>query len=145
MLRILSAIALIVLVSGCHLRPEWGAPGPIGVQRSRAVLNDPFPSDELGPEILGARPRGFDLPEHRAKGLQKYAPQGNFARPNTPFQFAPQPIGPTQFAPTQIAPQRIVPTQFVPTQITPQRIVPTQPYAIQPSPIQPGFPRGFAP
>lgn len=32
------------------------------MQRSRAVLYDPYPSDTLGPPIMGGRPRGFDLP-----------------------------------------------------------------------------------
>ena len=128
--RILSALVLIALVSGCHLRPDWGAPGPIGVQRTRAVLNDPFPSDELGPEIKGVRPRGFDLPEHRAKGLQKYAPQANVVPANTPFQFAPQ---------------QIVPQQHMPTQIVPTQTMPIQPYPTQPGPVQPGYPGGYAP
>ena len=129
MSRLLSVVCLISVIAGCHLRPEFGPPGTIGVQRSRAVLNDPFPSDELGPEILGVRPRGFDLPEPRAEGLQKYSPRPNFVPPNNPFPIAAQPI----------IPNRPIATQAVPTQI-----VPTQTFPIQPTPTRPGFANSYS-
>lgn len=87
-------LVLVTVTAGCHLRPNWGPPGTIGMQRSRAVLNDPFPSDELGPQIMGARPLGFDRPEARAEGLQKYAPQNQ--PPLNQFNVVPQPIAPLQ-------------------------------------------------
>lgn len=59
----LSVVAvLIATASGCYLPILNGPPGTIGMQRSRAVLFDPYPSDTLGPPIMGGRPRGFDLP-----------------------------------------------------------------------------------
>ena len=59
----LSIVAIIVVAaSGCYLPVFNGPPGTIGMQRSRAVLFDPYPSDTLGPPIMGGRPRGFDLP-----------------------------------------------------------------------------------
>lgn len=54
--------AAISAMTGCYLPILNGPPGTIGMQRSRAVLFDPFPSDTLGPPIMGGRPRGFDLP-----------------------------------------------------------------------------------
>ena len=128
MSRIIPIMMLFCCAIGCHLQPELGPPGTIGNQRSRAVLNDPFPSDELGPEIKGARPRGFDLPEPRAEGLQKYSPRQNFTPANTPIQ---------------IAPQAIVPTRTFPTQANPTQVVPTQPFPIQPAPVQPGYSSGY--
>ena len=59
----LSIVAIVVVAaSGCYLPVFNGPPGTIGMQRSRAVLFDPYPSDTLGPPIMGGRPRGFDLP-----------------------------------------------------------------------------------
>jgi len=55
-------VTVIAATTGCYLPIFNGPPGTIGVQRSRAVLFDPFPSDTLGPPIMGGRPRGFDLP-----------------------------------------------------------------------------------
>ncbi len=56
------AAFLIVALTGCYLPILNGPPGTIGMQRSRAVLFDPYPSETLGPPIVGGRPRGFDLP-----------------------------------------------------------------------------------
>ena len=56
------AAIMIAAMTGCYLPILNGPPGTIGMQRSRAVLFDPFPSDTLGPPIVGGRPRGFDLP-----------------------------------------------------------------------------------
>ncbi len=41
------------------------------MQRSRAVLHDPYPSTELGPTIVGGRPLGFDRPQAEAENLQE--------------------------------------------------------------------------
>lgn len=56
------AAFVIAALTGCYLPILNGPPGTIGMQRSRAVLFDPYPSDTLGPPIMGGRPRGFDLP-----------------------------------------------------------------------------------
>lgn len=55
-------IAIMVSTSGCYLRPNLGPPGTVWEQRSRTVLSDPFPNNELGPAVLGGRPREFDTP-----------------------------------------------------------------------------------
>ena len=98
----LAACACVVLHSGCHLPVFNGPPGTIGAQRTRAVLNDPFPSDTLGPAFAGARPRGFDLPLPDTTGFQShpsarrkrtYGPTGFFSQPLPPppqQQFFPQ-------------------------------------------------------
>ena len=64
-------VALAVMVtSGCYLRPNLGPPGTIYDQRSRAVLSDPFPNNEIGPEVVGGRPRGYDLPLTQSTNIQ---------------------------------------------------------------------------
>lgn len=83
-------IILLFLSTGCHLQLDQGPPGTIGVQRARAAVHDPFPSNELGPEIMGGRPLGFDLPAPHAESLQDpqtnpYARRG--ARAQAPVGF----------------------------------------------------------
>lgn len=58
---------------GCNAPPMLGPPGTIGMQRSRAVLNDPYPNNELGPPIMGGRPPGFEQPTNNASSLQQNA------------------------------------------------------------------------
>ena len=49
---------LSLLGSGCQLPPA----GPMNYQQSRAVVNDPFPLDDIGPSDATTRPPGFEQP-----------------------------------------------------------------------------------
>lgn len=42
--------------------PQLFNPPPVNVQQQRAERFDPFPEVGSGPDITGARPRGYDLP-----------------------------------------------------------------------------------
>ncbi len=81
------AVALMSC-AGCHLRPNWGPPGTVQDQRNRAVLYDPFPSNDLAPEIHGGRPLEYEQPRSQAFHLQQngFARRANqgapFAQPN---------------------------------------------------------------
>jgi hypothetical protein len=97
----IAACGFVLIQSGCYLPVFNGPPGTIGTQRTRAVLNDPFPSDTLAPAFAGARPRGFDLPlsdttsfqsHPSAKRKRTYGPTGFFSQPVPPpqQQFYPQ-------------------------------------------------------
>ena len=48
---------------GAH---RWGGSpygqGSVERQKARAVTFDPYPLNDVGPEIVGARPRGFTTP-----------------------------------------------------------------------------------
>jgi hypothetical protein len=50
---------LLVTLAGCPSLspPNLFRPGPVSVQRARAVQFDPLPETNNGPEIVGARPR----------------------------------------------------------------------------------------
>ncbi len=64
-------ILILVTVGGCFgYRPNFGSQGTIGQQRNEAVIHDPFPSNDLGPPIMGGRPRGFDRPFSEATDTQ---------------------------------------------------------------------------
>ncbi len=54
----------LALLLGCQsvAGPNWFNPGPASVQQARAVQFDPYPEDELGPQIVGSRPPGYQDP-----------------------------------------------------------------------------------
>jgi hypothetical protein len=57
--------ALSVLIAlGCAgtAGPNWFHPGPAGYQQAMAVQYDPYPENEPGPKIVGARPPGYEKP-----------------------------------------------------------------------------------
>lgn len=61
---------LVMVLSGCQNRKIFGPPGTMESQRTRAMLHDPFPNDEVAPKIFGARPLGFDRPRAEASQLK---------------------------------------------------------------------------
>ena len=62
--RLLVATLLAWPIAGCASvsRPSWLNPGPAPVQQSRAQQFDPYPENEPGPQIVGARPREYEKP-----------------------------------------------------------------------------------
>lgn len=56
------ALVLSVLPAmGCYnlQRPNWWHPGPTDYQRYNAMVHDPYPDTNAGPEALGTRPRDY--------------------------------------------------------------------------------------
>jgi len=62
--RWLLAAVLIPAVVGCggFGRPRSAGPGPASYQRTLAEQFDPYPENEPGPPIVGARPRDYQKP-----------------------------------------------------------------------------------
>lgn len=62
----------VVYCGGCRrmLQDSMQPPGTVFQQRNRAVLFDPYPSDDFGPPIVGGRPREFNQPFAEARGNQ---------------------------------------------------------------------------
>lgn len=58
---------LLVASTGCAGRPRgWGMPwgqGSTNRQTARAAVHDPFPQNDIGPEVVGGRPREFASPQ----------------------------------------------------------------------------------
>lgn len=46
---------------GCHW-PGFYHPGTAPYQRYQATLHDPYPDTDLGPAVVGGRPRDFEKP-----------------------------------------------------------------------------------
>ena len=68
-LRIILPAILLAGVLGCRsvAGPSWSSPGTTAVQQNRAQRFDPYPEDDAGPPIEGARPRGFQTPPAEVK------------------------------------------------------------------------------
>ncbi len=59
-------MALLILGGlGCSSTtrmPNWFHPGATGPQRYDAIFHDPYPLDDVAPEIVGGRPREYQRP-----------------------------------------------------------------------------------
>lgn len=58
-------IALSVVASGCGpqvRKPRLFDPGNTATQRYEAILHDPYPLPDVGPEVVGGRPQGYQAP-----------------------------------------------------------------------------------
>lgn len=70
MLASLLFVLAVQATLGCSQRPRaWGFPGAQGTidrQKSRATIHDPFPLNDIGPEVEGGRPREFYYPQSEA-------------------------------------------------------------------------------
>ncbi len=42
--------------------PDLAHPGPAPIQRARAIQHDPYPLNDIGPEVVGGRPREYQQP-----------------------------------------------------------------------------------
>ena len=64
-ISILGLVALVFLVlAGCQSTapPSLAHPGSAQVQQNRAVRFDPYPENEMGPPMVGVRPRDYENP-----------------------------------------------------------------------------------
>jgi hypothetical protein len=61
---ILTTTMLLAGVAGCRSTgpSDWLHPGPAAYQQSQAERFDPYPENELGPPIVGSRPREYQKP-----------------------------------------------------------------------------------
>ena len=63
---LIACAAIAACFAGCASRPGWGfswGQGTIDRQKSRAAVHDPYPLNDIGPEVVGGRPREFFNPE----------------------------------------------------------------------------------
>lgn len=56
-----------ISVAGCaqeaaSLRQSFAHPGPAAYQRARAIQHDPYVLNDVGPEVVGGRPREYMIP-----------------------------------------------------------------------------------
>jgi hypothetical protein len=56
--------------------PRWNAPGPAPYQRYVATQYDPYPQGDVGPEIVGGRPREYSKPPNEVARARQYSARG---------------------------------------------------------------------
>lgn len=67
-MRIRCKLAILVLgaacLAGCRSdgRSLFAPPGSVAKQRSNAIVHDPYADNEIGPEVVGARPKDYQDP-----------------------------------------------------------------------------------
>ena len=66
-----------MLLAGCATirMPDLLHPGPAGYQRADALQWDPYPLDDIGPPVEGARPREYARPIPEIKRGQTFTPK----------------------------------------------------------------------
>jgi len=58
--------------------PQLYHPGPAGIQRANAEQFDPYPQNDVGPEIVGGRPLDFQKPPDELRRVRQQQPLGPF-------------------------------------------------------------------
>lgn len=142
------AAAALVADAGCtpeahrYIRfPNLFRPGTAAQQRAAAVEHDPFPENNIGPEIVGGRPLGYQagVPEADRMTMNAVPPPGvrPTVVPGAPIRplvgptYAPAPTYPMvpQMAPPVAAP---APVTAAPAFAAPPPVV-TTPYPATPA------------
>lgn len=151
-------VALAAGLAGCvperhELAQSIAHPGPAAYQRSLAIQHDPYLLNDVGPEVVGGRPRDYDIPlnEVQRARLGATPPPGvaPIAVPATTAAPAPAPPALPAYAPQPApaaapyatAPATITTTPAPPTAAPAAPIYPAAPAPVQPAvPIQPRAP-----
>ena len=77
-------VVLLLSLSACSSavrKPRLLHPGPTGYQRYNAEQFDPYPINDLGPEIVGGRPREFQKPRDEIARSRQFLPFGPWQAP----------------------------------------------------------------
>ncbi len=80
-MRVIYCCAAVAMLAGCANRQGWGIGGGQGTvdrQKSRAVVHDPYPLNDIGPEVIGGRPREYFNPQAevvRSHAVDRQFPQ----------------------------------------------------------------------
>jgi len=61
--RWIVAAVLVAGLAGCGVeRPHLFHPGPAAYQQKKAERFDPYADNDIGPEVVGSRPRDYQKP-----------------------------------------------------------------------------------
>ena len=77
-------LLLVATTFGCAARSDWSNPGTTIRQQFRAMRHDPYADVDIGPQVIGGRPREYQLPVPQAVRNQPY-PQNLGATPIGPW------------------------------------------------------------
>jgi hypothetical protein len=80
---------------------NYGQPGDVRYQRSVATAHDPYPLDDVGPEVVGGRPPGYEKPLPEVERARLFNPPRRPLLPlfqPTVISPAVQPVAPSPWA-----------------------------------------------
>ncbi len=80
-LPIIVGLMVTLLAGGCSStirKPRLRSPGTAPVQRYNATQFDPYPQNDVGPAIVGGRPKDFQLPPDEVVRARQERPFGPF-------------------------------------------------------------------
>jgi hypothetical protein len=117
-------------LAGCaqeaaSLRQSFAHPGPAAYQRAQAIQHDPYVLNDVGPEVVGGRPREYMIPVNEVERARLAAtrPLGLSPMPAPAVVVGPAPIGTPTYAPAASA----YPPAIAPIVTTPAPAVPSFP------------------
>lgn len=149
-----TTLVCLLAISGCspeaqrYIRfPNFAHPGPAAAQRADAIYHDPYPLNDVGPEVVGGRPLAYQQSLNEVDRARLERP-GKMLRPvpvpgsavaAPPVTSSPFPVAPAQpAAPLATTPPPIV-TSPVPA------VAPAQPPAAYGAPVAPVITTPVAP
>lgn len=77
MRRLIPVLLLLAPATACSptiYKPTILSPGPAPFQRNNALQFDPYPPNDLGPEIVGGRPKDFQKPPDEVTRSRQHSP-----------------------------------------------------------------------
>ncbi len=75
-LTLATAMAPLVACSPTIRQPQLLHPGPAPFQRNNAEQFDPYPANDVGPEIVGGRPPDYAIPPNEVERARQGMPNG---------------------------------------------------------------------
>jgi hypothetical protein len=96
--------------------PDLAHPGWAHEQRGEAIEHDPYPLDDMGPEVVGGRPREYQRPLNEVERARMKAPPPIALQPIPvpSFPSMPQPVVTTPYPPSAGPVSPAVPVQVQP-------------------------------
>ena len=76
-MRRLLLLTLATSLLGCGpqvRRPNLLHPGNLASQQFDAIYHDPYPLNDIGPEVVGGRPLGYEAPVPEVRRARQYTP-----------------------------------------------------------------------
>ncbi len=113
-------LLLLVAAVGCSSsvkRPNWFNPGPAGYQQYQATQGtDPYPLPDVGPPVVGARPRGFQNPVPEVERSRQYRDGARVSALPRPVALPPvnAQMAPSYYAPATPTPGYVAPAYTAP-------------------------------
>jgi hypothetical protein len=100
--------------------PDFFHPGWAQQQRNDAVAHDPYPLDDVGPEIVGGRPREYQRPLNEVERARMKAPP--------PIALQPIPVPSLPAAPPPVVTTPVAPVAVPAVPAAPIQVQPRSPY-----------------